>query len=389
MATKTAGKSAKKTSKQSAAQEAPELKVTHGALELGKVQGFGLSTKGQKKGNAIFSTVPANKVKVEKGFNPRTNLGDVSALVSSIKKDGLVNPITVRPVAGQEGSYNIIAGHRRYEACKQAGITDIPVMIRTDLNDDSEAKAVSVAENSDDARTSLNYVEMGAVFNELEKKYKWSKGVIASKCGVHEQTVRRAVTIFSAPDDVQKRVSAGTMSVGAALEYTKLDSKSRKAIEDQLEEGISAKKVRELGKKAAKESATKTDAAGANKKKGADRDVSLTTWKGSRGKQDQIAYFCYLLESAKVEGENLDTDFDLLIVRGAILSLLWDRGDFESIFLPDAEDEENLPEGMSKAAAAKETKRFWSLVKAEAKKYTPPPEEEEAAEEPAEEAAAE
>jgi hypothetical protein len=90
--------------------------------------------------------------------------------------------------------------------------------------------------------------------------------------------------------------------------------------------------------------------------------------------------------AAKDAGEELDTDVDLLIVRGAVLSLLWDRGDFESVFLPDPEDAEGLKDtGKSKADATKEVKRFWSIIKDEAKKYTPPPEEAEeaAAEEPA------
>ena len=361
-------------------EEVPEIKVTSGAMELGKVEGFGFSTKGQKKGNAVFAVVSVSQIKVEKGFNPRTTLGDVSALAASIKKDGLDNPLTVRPEIGT-GRYKVIAGHRRLEACKFAGIVDIPVKVRFDLDDDADARALALAENSEDARTALNYVEMGAVFNQLETEKGWSKSVIAHKCGVHEQTVRRALTIYNASDDVKKRVSDGVLSVGAALEYSKLDEKSRKTIADQLEEGISAKKVRELGKKAAKETATKTTGAPANKKKGADRDVALATWKGSRVKQDQIAYHCYLLMAAKDAGEDLDLDPDLLIVRGAILSLLWDRGDFETVFLPDANDAETLKaNGMTKKDAEKEVKRFWSIVKDEAKKYSPPPEETDEAE---------
>lgn len=347
-------------------------KVKLGNTEVGKVEGHGFSSLGQKKGNAVATTLPADKIKVESGFNPRTDLGDVSALVDNIKKEGLLQAIIVRPKGNH---FNIVAGHRRYAACVEAGLTDIPVTIRFDLDDDNRALAVSVAENSEDGRQNLNYIEMGRAFAKLEKEGGMSVAVIAKETATHPQTVRRCLKVMEAPKDVQEKVEKGVLSSGAALEYARLAPTSRKAIADKLEEGMSAKRVKELGKQAAKESgADSTKGKAANKQKGKSRDAALVSWKGSKAKQEEIKWLAYLIEQCEADAEIPDDDNDLVLARGALTALLWDRGDIEVTVLPDLDEP---PEGTTKADAKKVWKVFKETVKAEAAKYQPPEEEEE------------
>lgn len=65
--------------------------------------------------------------------NPRKDLGDLSELVESIKKNGVLQNLTVIPVEGEPGEYMTIIGHRRYAAGIKAGVTDFPCQIAEDL----------------------------------------------------------------------------------------------------------------------------------------------------------------------------------------------------------------------------------------------------------------
>lgn len=362
-----------KKSKKSATASTPNVKI--GNTEVGKVEGHGFSSKGQKKGNAVSTALPADKIKVEKGFNPRTKLGDLGPLTDSIKKEGLLQPIIVRPKGNH---FNIVAGHRRFAACEEAKVDDIPVTIRFDLDDDNRALAVSVAENSEDGRQNLNYIEMGRVFKKLEDSG-MSVNVIAKETATHPRTVRRCLQVMDAPNDVQEKVEEGVLSSNAALEYARLSPEARKSISDKIEDGISASRVRELGKQAAKASGAEGEKGKkANKQKGAKRDAALVSWKGSKTKQGEITFLSYVLEECENDPDVPDDDNEYLRIKGALTALLWDRGDIDTTILPDPDDP---PEGMTKTDAKKIVKAFKATVKAEAAKYEPPVEEEEEGEE--------
>ena len=90
------------------------------------------------------NTVKIDTIEVEKGFNPRGTVTkqSVADLTKSIRQEGLLQPILVRP---SEDGFKLVAGHRRYTAAKAAGLTEIPVLIRT--MDDEEAKAAAFDEN--------------------------------------------------------------------------------------------------------------------------------------------------------------------------------------------------------------------------------------------------
>jgi len=318
-------------------------------------------------------------IHVQKGFNPRTSgLGEIDTLAESIKKDGLLSTPVVRPDADKPGHFLLVAGERRLKACDLIGLEEIPVQIRTDLTgDDDKAKAVAVAENSEDGRTNLNSIEVGRVCKDLEDKG-WTVARIASECGLHPMKVRRCLTLVNAPEDVVKKVEKGEISMIAGLELAKLDDDTRKKIKGDLTAETSAAEVKKLAKAAAKESEGATDGAGKpnQKKTGKARDAALYTWQGSKAKQAKIAELAYYIANA---GEDKGTG-DWHELRGSLAALLWDRGDLTEIMLPNAESE--------KPADKKALKKFEELVEKEAAKHTPPAVEGEGAEAEPEEAAA-
>lgn len=357
---------AKTPAKKAEKSEAPAAPI---ATVVPTVNGVELSFGDLKGGGTAKSPLIAmlalKSITVQKGFNPRLKFNGIEELSASIKKDGLLSALVVRP-GDKDGQFVLVAGERRLRALQALGVDSVPVLVRTDLKtDDQKAKAAAVAENSEDGRYNLNAIELGRVFAELEKGG-WTVARIAGECNVETQKVRRCLTLMQAPEDVRLRVEAGTMSVAPALELAKLDPATREKIKGSLSEDTSANEVRRLAKEAGKETATDAethDGKSAKKKKGASRAASLAVWKGSKEKQSTIAMLCSLLNGATAE-EKDSSDFSEM--RGAVAALLWDRGDLSDVTLPAA--------GTADAKEIKLLKTFDAIVAAEAKKHTPPAE---------------
>jgi len=368
-------KVAKKTAKKKAAKKTGAQGATTKTVDASapEVAGVALALGDVKKGGTakkpLTSIVDRKNIKVVKGFNPRTIVGDYSKLAESIKANGILSSLVVRPGA-KDGTFDLIAGERRYRASEVAGVSDIPVIIRTDLvGDDARAKAVAVAENSEDGRVNLNPIEVGRVALELEDQHGWSVARIAKEANVHPQKVRRCLTLMKAPKEVQKQVEEGEISMIAGIEIAKLDDETRKAIKDELNKNVSAADVKKLAKQAAKaDESVATDAKSAQHKTGKARDAALVTWKSSKDKQQALRRMAYWLENeASDEDKSEGYYFE---ARGFVNGLLWDRGDIEDVLPPttDPDSEETAAE----VKAAKKALKVWSkLVKDEAAKHVP------------------
>lgn len=325
----------------------------------------------KKSGRAgVLTFLELKQLQIIPDFNPRSTPGPVDELASSIKAEGILSSLVVRP-SKVSGKFDIIAGERRFKAAKAADYQHaIPCIIRTDLlGDDERSLAVALAENGEDARNPLNMIEVGRACKILEKKG-WSASRIAKETGIHAQRVRRAIDLVETPSEVQKQIEEGNWSVAAGLEYARLDDKARKAIKDKINQATTADDIRklrkaaerdEIAKKAAKgEPATKTTKTGTPSKK-----APITIWRGSREKQAVLQELCATLASA--EGDQIGSA-DYHELRGAIGYILWDRGDRKQVPLPDlspSKDEKDY------AAQMKDLAGFNAVVKAEAAKYKP------------------
>lgn len=348
------------------------MQVLHGVpLSMGDLK------KAVKGKTGVRSDLPRKAIEIVKGFNPRAVVADVEDLATSIKKDGLINPVTVRPKEGKEGTFLLVAGERRLRAMDLLKMDPIPCNIRPDLEgDELKAKAIAVAENSEDKRYALNYIEIGRVVQELTEAG-WAVNRIAQETGVHPQKVRRCQTLMEAPGDVQSKVETGELSMIAGLELARADAGVRKKIQDALHPGISALEMKKLIKSAAK----KAGAAEANGKtakhlKGKQRDAALVTWQPSKVKQAQLREVCHLIVNATDEEKEYEEFFG---IRAVASTLLWDRGDFPvpnpPSVNPDSagdgiEDEKQSAAEIKAAKAA--LKKYNDLVEAEAAKYKEP-----------------
>ncbi len=139
-------------------------------------------------------------------LNPRLRFSKsgLDDLAASIKQYGILEPIIVRPV---NSHYEVVVGERRYRAAQQAGLDEVPVIIRS--YDDDEVMEINLVENVQ--REDLSAVEKAKLCQELRERYPdkyvgWD--IIATRIGVEVDTVRAWVRTLNLPEQVQERIAA-------------------------------------------------------------------------------------------------------------------------------------------------------------------------------------
>ncbi len=156
--------------------------------------------------NQQVQEIPTDKIDVSK-FNTRKDLeagnedSTITNLADSISSQGLLNPPTVR----QNGSrYELIAGQRRYLACRTLGWKTIPCFVRNDLSDE-EATAVSLVENVH--RAEMNPIDKATAFQELCKHHSKDVKKVAKETGIGVQTIRRYLDLLELPEELKQKLS--------------------------------------------------------------------------------------------------------------------------------------------------------------------------------------
>jgi ParB family transcriptional regulator, chromosome partitioning protein len=163
--------------------------------------------KRAKEDQMDLREVPLDQITVSE-FNTRKDLGagtedsSLDDLAASIKEKGLLNPIMLRATAS--GSYELIAGQRRLLACKRLGMTSIPALIRSQM-DDGDAVAISLIENVH--RAEMNPLDKARAFAALRDRYGGDIARVSKETGIGAQTVRRYLALLLLPDEIQERIS--------------------------------------------------------------------------------------------------------------------------------------------------------------------------------------
>ena len=158
--------------------------------------------------NIDFTEIPINKVEPNP-HQPRIDFSEerLTELQDSIKKDGLLQPIIVRP----EGSgYQIVAGERRWQACKRLGYQTIAAKIV--VVNDIEAQEVSLVENLQ--RDNLNAIEEARGYQRLIDISGRKQKEIAEAVSKNQATISNALRLLSLPEEVQELMFEGRLSAG-------------------------------------------------------------------------------------------------------------------------------------------------------------------------------
>ncbi len=153
-----------------------------------------------------ISEIEPNKEQARKVFKDE----ELAELAESISEHGVLQPLLVRPLP--MGGYQLIAGERRWRASRAAGLTEVPVIIKT-LSDE-EAAIISLIENLQ--RENLNPIEEAKGFEDLIKTYGLTQEEAAKKVGKSRPSVANSLRLLKLPDAVISMVSEGKLSTGHA-----------------------------------------------------------------------------------------------------------------------------------------------------------------------------
>lgn len=164
-----------------------------------------------------ISDIRPNPLQPRREFDPK----ELEELASSIKASGLLQPVTVRAVAGGEG-YELISGERRLRAVRQLGWTDVPAVIRA--VDDQVLLTLAMIENLQ--RTDLNAVELAKGYRTLIDSFGMTQNQVAEATGKDRTTVTSLLRILRLPASVLDLVANGTLSAGHARTLASLESDS-------------------------------------------------------------------------------------------------------------------------------------------------------------------
>jgi len=191
-----------------------------------------------------ISEIEPNRSQPRKEFDENA----LSELAQSISEHGLLQPLLVRPLP--LGGYEIVAGERRYRACRMAGLTEIPVIIRE--LDETQTMELALIENLQ--REDLTPLEEAEGYSVLIDEHNMTQEEVARSVGKSRPAIANALRLLKLPDSVKEYLKDGKISAGHARALLTLDS------EDDMQEladlivskDLSVRQTEKLCKKAPK-----------------------------------------------------------------------------------------------------------------------------------------
>ena len=187
--------------------------------------------------------------------NPRRRFEeeDLADLTNSVRAKGLLQPIVVRPVDGQENAYEIVAGERRWRAAQKAGVHEVPVIIRS--FSDGEALEIALVENIQ--RSDLNPIEEGEGYQQLIDHFSYTQQQLADSIGKSRSHIANTLRLLTLPDKIKQYLTSGALTAGHARALIATDTPE--LIADQIVKlGLSVRDAEDMARKPANDSAAKS-----------------------------------------------------------------------------------------------------------------------------------
>ena len=169
---------------------------------------LGDSSKKINTNKVSIKDISRNKLQPRKHFDKDS----LEELTNSIKKQGVIQPIVVRPDKSSEGKYEIVAGERRWLASQNAGLHEVPVVI---LNiDDVKSLEFAIVENVQ--RQDLNPIEEARGYQRLINDFNYNQEKLSQFIGKSRSYIANSLRLLSLPEEVLLMVEQGNLSAGHA-----------------------------------------------------------------------------------------------------------------------------------------------------------------------------
>lgn len=198
---------------------------------------------------ATGSKQPDSLIPIEKIFpNPdqprRTFDKDaLSDLAASIEEKGIIQPLILRKRSGDDGTYEIVAGERRWRASQIAKVHEVPAIVRE--FDDTEVLEIAIIENIQ--RSDLNPMEEAMAYSQLMDKFGHTQEVLSKSLGKSRSHIANSVRLLTLPPAVQAFVNEGELSAGHARALITSDDPVGLA-QLAIKKGLSVRDVEKMAK---------------------------------------------------------------------------------------------------------------------------------------------
>lgn len=179
----------------------------------------------------------ANRANPRRDFDPEL----LEDLTNSIREKGVMQPILVRPSGQDPDIYEIIAGERRWRAAQQAGLHEVPVIIRE--VDDKESLELAIIENVQ--RADLSPLEEAAGYEQLMEQFDYTQNDLAQVIGKSRSHVANTLRLMKLPEDVREMVARGELTAGHARTLITADDPAQLAAQI-TKEGLSVRQAEAL-----------------------------------------------------------------------------------------------------------------------------------------------
>lgn len=243
-----------------------------GMSDVGAVtEGEGTESAGAEASGTVgvVSSLPVDLI--ERGrYQPRREFDPDSLreLADSIAAQGVIQPIVVRPIG--EGRYEIVAGERRWRASQQAGLSEIPVVVR----DVDEQAAIAIALIENIQRDDLNPLEEAGALQRLLTEFGLTHQQVAEAVGKSRTTVTNLLRLLELNDDVKQYLQAGRMEMGHARALLGLRGPQQSETARQVvSRGLSVRETEKLVRRLQMEAENQEQALPASRKPSQDPNI--------------------------------------------------------------------------------------------------------------------
>ena len=188
-----------------------------------------------------LSEIEPNKNQPRKNFDEEA----LAELSHSIELHGVLQPLVVRPMP--DGSYQLVAGERRWRASRMAGLTEVPVVIK-ELTD-AQVAEIALVENLQ--REDLDPIEEALGYKELAEKFDYTQEEISNLVGASRPAIANALRLLTLPEEIINLVSKKELSAGHARALLTLEDDKAKIelAKFVIKEDISVRETERLARK--------------------------------------------------------------------------------------------------------------------------------------------
>jgi len=216
-------------------------------------RGFGALLKAVDDKQPVENSTNIAQLEIDKiGLNPVQPRLDIDGekleeLAQSIRMKGVIQPILVRPKAGEANSYELVAGERRLKASRMAGFDKIPALIRPIK--DKDLLETALIENIQ--RDNLNAIEEAKAYHKLLGDHGYTQEDLAKRIGKNRSTIANLIRLLKLPESIQADLAENRLSTGHARTLLSVTNERKqkqlrnRIVEDQISVREAEKLVKE------------------------------------------------------------------------------------------------------------------------------------------------